>query len=238
MGQSTATLDETTRRGVRTWIVKSAVFSVIYALALFVSAGRWLWLWGWIVILTKEVNQIVLGSILVKRQPDLIAERSQVQEGAKWWDIGLALVIAWLAPVGMVILAGLDQRHGWSGSLPLLAHLGGWIVAVLGLLLTNWAMIANRFFSGLVRVQEDRGQRVISRGPYAWVRHPGYVGALLYYLGTPLALGSWVAYVATAMVTVVLVVRTALEDRTLQQELDGYAAYTEGVRYRLLPGVW
>jgi protein-S-isoprenylcysteine O-methyltransferase Ste14 len=102
----------------------------------------------------------------------------------------------------------------------------------------TWAMVTNRFFSSIVRIQRDRGHIVCDGGPYRWVRHPGYAGGALAALATPLALGSWWAFVPAVLTILLTAWRTALEDRTLQQELPGYAAYTQRTRYRLLPGVW
>jgi protein-S-isoprenylcysteine O-methyltransferase Ste14 len=99
-------------------------------------------------------------------------------------------------------------------------------------------LVENRFFSGMVRIQTDRGHRVVSTGPYRWIRHPGYAGALLTYLSTPVFLGSRWAFLPVVLVTVVLVIRTSLEDTALQEELDGYREYATQVRYRLIPGVW
>ena len=96
----------------------------------------------------------------------------------------------------------------------------------------------NRFFSGMVRIQTERGHHVVSSGPYGWIRHPGYAGALLTYLATPFFLDSRWALLPAMFITIVLIIRTSLEDQTLQNELEGYRAYAERVRYRLMPGVW
>ncbi|NLE75533.1 MAG: isoprenylcysteine carboxylmethyltransferase family protein, partial [Chloroflexi bacterium] len=109
---------------------------------------------------------------------------------------------------------------------------------VAGYALGAYALVANPFFSGMVRIQADRGHRVVTGGPYRWVRHPGYLGALVTFLATPVFLDSPWAFVPTAFLAVVLVVRTHLEDRTLQQQLAGYREYAARVRRRLLPGLW
>lgn len=111
-------------------------------------------------------------------------------------------------------------------------------VLVGGYALGTYAMMENRFFSGVVRIQTDRGHYVVSTGSYRWIRHPGYAGALAAYLATPILLDSIWAFLPAFLVTAVPVVRIRLEDRTLQQRLDGYREYAGGVRYRLLPGVW
>ncbi|UCC65296.1 MAG: isoprenylcysteine carboxylmethyltransferase family protein, partial [Anaerolineae bacterium] len=144
---------------------------------------------------------------------------------------GMGTMVSW-------VVAGLDARFEWSTSVPLALHIGGLIASVLGWALFMWAMGANAFFSEAVRIQEERGHTVVTNGPYRYVRHPGYVGAILALLATPLLLGSLWALVPAGLAAIGYVVRTGLEDKTLQEELDGYKDYTRQVRYRLLPGVW
>jgi protein-S-isoprenylcysteine O-methyltransferase Ste14 len=120
---------------------------------------------------------------------------------------------------------------------PFLPLLISWII-LAGYLLASYALIENRYFSDMVRIQTDRGHRVVSSGPYRWMRHPGYAGALLTYLAAPLFLDALTAFVPAAILLILLVVRTSLEDRTLQERLDGYRAYTQRVPHRLIPGIW
>jgi protein-S-isoprenylcysteine O-methyltransferase Ste14 len=129
-------------------------------------------------------------------------------------------------------------RFGWSGNVPLPVYPTAAFVWVLGFALISWAMASNRFFSTVVRIQQEREHAVVTAGPYQYVRHPGYVGFTVMMLVTPLLLGSWWALIPVACAIVVIIVRTALEDRTLQTELAGYSDYAQRVRYRLLPGVW
>ena len=112
------------------------------------------------------------------------------------------------------------------------------VVLLAGYVLGSYALITNRFFSGVVRIQTDRGQHVVSSGPYLWVRHPGYAGALLVYMATPFLLDSLWAILSVLLTMAVLVYRTSLEDKTLHEELEGYREYAARVRYRLLPGIW
>jgi protein-S-isoprenylcysteine O-methyltransferase Ste14 len=138
----------------------------------------------------------------------------------------------------MQVVAGLDKRFGWTGGLPVGIHFAGAVLFLLGLGLFSWAMISNAHFSTVARVRQDRGHAVCTRGPYQFVRHPGYLGAIVQSLAVPLILGSLWALIPGALAAVLMVARTALEDRTLQEELDGYEEYTHQVRYRLLPGIW
>jgi protein-S-isoprenylcysteine O-methyltransferase Ste14 len=153
------------------------------------------------------------------------------------WDITLISALVIVMVVGYVV-ACLNVRSGWSPKLPLAVQLICLVVAVYGYDgLMMWAMVSNAFFMAMVRTQSDRHQTVTTSGPYRFVRHPGYLGGLLSYLGTPLLLNSLWAFIPAAGTTV-LITRTALEDKMLQAELPGYQEYTGQVRYRLLPGVW
>ena len=156
---------------------------------------------------------------------------------AKPWDRVLAPVIG-IGSALILVVAGLDKRRdGSAGSGPTAELLPlGIILAGLGL--GSYALIENRFFSAMVRIQFDRGHQVVSGGPYRWIRHPGYAGAILVYLATPVLLDSQRALLPALAFSAILVARTALEDRTLQNELSGYRDCAQKVRYRLLPGVW
>jgi protein-S-isoprenylcysteine O-methyltransferase Ste14 len=136
------------------------------------------------------------------------------------------------------IVAGLDQRYGWRGGWPAVAQIAALTLCALGYALIVWATASNPFFSQIVRIQAERGHTIATGGPYRTVRHPAYAGALLYELAVPVLLASWPALIASGLNVVLLILRTALEDRTLHAELAGYADYARRVRYRLLPGVW
>ena len=135
-------------------------------------------------------------------------------------------------------MAALDVRAHWPPTVPVWWSVAAFAVCGMGLLFTFWAMLTNRFFSATVRIQEERGHVVIDFGPYGYVRHPGYTGALAFSLASPVALGSWLAVIPAAFLALVLAVRTALEDRTLRAELKGYEEYASRVRSRLVPGLW
>jgi protein-S-isoprenylcysteine O-methyltransferase Ste14 len=225
------------RRGLVRWAVKQAVFVVILAVALYASAGGQVGARGWVYLGMVAVIQVITALVLIPRNPELLVERSQLREGAKKWDIGLAVLMAY-SPVLMAIAAGLEWRLVAPPPALTAAAFSGVTLAVLGTLLTLWAMTANPFFSGVLRIQEERGHFVASSGPYRWMRHPGYTGMLAFILATPLILGSlwalWVALFAGG----VTILRTNLEDRTLQAELEGYDEYAGRVRYRLFPYIW
>ncbi|WP_346907593.1 isoprenylcysteine carboxylmethyltransferase family protein [uncultured Roseibium sp.] len=138
----------------------------------------------------------------------------------------------------LVIVAGLDHRFGWSPEFPTWLNIGGLFLIALGYAFAAWALAENRFFSSLMRIQTDRGHAVCDSGPYRVVRHPGYAGNLLALPGIVLALGSAWTLIPVAVALLVAVIRTAFEDRALQEELPGYREYTRRVRYRLFPGIY
>lgn len=234
--QSSAQAASLDRSGLKR-IVQVLVIGVILAVVLFVSAGRLDWPMAWVYVGLYFAGVLVNGIVLGRRSPELINERGRGLRGTKSWDKVWVAISAPL-PLIMLAVAGLDAgRFGWS-LMPLPLAVAGLVTLVLGDVVIAWAMAANTYFSTTVRIQDDRGHRVVSSGPYQFVRHPGYVGMILIYLGAPLMLGSWWALIPGGLNGVAFIVRTALEDRTLQDELSGYSDYAGRVPYRLLPGVW
>ena len=216
------------------WIVKIAVLSAIFGLALFLSAGTLGWGMAWLYLGLYVAQQVALVFLL---PPDLLAERASIQENTKRWDRFLVGLGALWLPLAFFVVAGLDYRAGWTDTSPALKTIA-LVDVVLGILVSSWGMVSNRYFSGTVRIQDDRGHQVATGGAYRYVRHPGYAGGILHHLAVPLLLGSWWALIPGFLGAAVLVVRTALEDKTLHQELPGYAEYVQRTPYRLLPGIW
>ena len=175
--------------------------------------------------------------MILRVNPDLLAERLGPRKGAKQWDAAIMSILG-LTQLVRYIVAGLDQRYGWTGGFPLAAQLFALVLCTLGYAVVVWATACNAFFSQIVRIQSERGHTVATGGPYHYVRHPAYVGAIVYELAVAVLLASWWALVIGVLSVVLLLIRTALEDRTLQAELAGYADYAGQVRYRLVPGVW
>jgi protein-S-isoprenylcysteine O-methyltransferase Ste14 len=176
--------------------------------------------------------------LIFRRDPDLLQERQKPGPEAKDWDRRLLRIYGWLL-LATWIFALLDVgRLHWSDTVPLGLQIGGLLLATGALALTGRALAENAFFSEVVRIQRDRGHRVITTGPYRYVRHPGYLGNVLTFPSVALALGSWGAVGLSFGLVALFVWRTALEDRTLQAELEGYADYAARVRYRLVPGIW
>lgn len=236
---ATNTLTQTEiQTGVRTWTRKQISFLFMLPIFLFIPAGTLEWVGGWLQIIAYVLVVVLNLLILVPRAPELIAERSRMQPGTKKWDVWLASLAAIIMPIFTWIVAGIDFRNGWTAPLPVMWMIVAALMFVVGYAITIWAMLANTFFSATVRIQSERGHHVVSTGPYAIVRHPGYVGAILFQIVTPLTLGSLWAFIPSILAVVVFVVRTSFEDRTLQAELPGYKEYAQKTRYRLLPGVW
>ncbi len=207
------------------------------SVALFWSAGRIDWWPAWAAIAVWLIWFTVMDIIILRFNPDLMAERLSPPKGAKTWDRAILSILR-LAQLMRYILAGLDQRYGWTGDFPLAAQIAASTVCVLSTALFTWAMASNTFFSQIVRIQSNHGHTVATGGPYRYVRHPAYVGMILFELALSTLLASWWALVAGGLCAILLLLRTALEDRTLQTELTGYADYSRQVRYRLLPGIW
>jgi protein-S-isoprenylcysteine O-methyltransferase Ste14 len=247
MNDNTSTKQQMTpkvKRGVISWIAKAVGGLVFFALLLFLCAGRWDWVWGWVFLALFLVASIVDVLILIPTNPALLADRSRgIREGTKGWDKWITSFAAGLLPMASWVISALDVRNEWSppfewSQMSLGLHVGGGVFFALGWALLLWATASNAFFSTTVRIQEERGHAVASSGPYRYVRHPGYVGYITAALATALALGSLWALVPAGLGMCLFVVRTALEDRTLQEELAGYREYAQRVRYRLLPGIW
>jgi protein-S-isoprenylcysteine O-methyltransferase Ste14 len=223
----------------RHWIGLVVVYLSI-PLVLLVCGGDFGWWQAWVYLLLI-VAAGVGGRILAEqRHPGLLAERQNIEKAksAKAWDKVLAPLMALSVGFPLVIVAGLDHRFDWSPVFPLWLIVLGFILITLGYAFAASALVENRFFSSVVRIQTDRGHVVCDSGPYGIVRHPGYAGNIPPLLGIVLALGSVWTIIPAVAALIIAVIRTALEDRTLREELPGYRDYTRRVRYRLIPGVY
>lgn len=210
--------------------------AVFFAMLLFIPAGRLDWILGWLYIGLLILNVLITWVCLQIWNPELIAARMRFSKGTKTWDKVWALLFAPVI-IAIYIVAGFEKRDGVS-SLTESAWPLGLVSFVPGSVLLIWSMVVNPFFEKTVRIQTDRGHRVIDTGPYAYLRHPGYVGLMCWVLSAPLLLASAWAFVPALLSVIGIVIRTALEDRTLRAELPGYTDYTKRVRFRLIPGIW
>jgi len=211
---------------------------VIPFLPLLISR-QWDWWEAWVYAIIGILGFAISRVLAARRHPDLLAERARFlqHEDAKPWDKYLSPLVG-LGGGLIPLVAGLDALFDLSPPFSLPVKILALVSILAGYALGSYALIENRFFSGMVRIQTDRGHQVVSSGPYRWVRHPGYAGALLTYLATPFFLDSKWAFLPVVFISIVLVIRTNLEDKVLQNELEGYRDYARRVRYRLLSGVW
>ncbi len=240
MASKTIAQEPVQRLGTRQWVRMVVVYLLVPSM-LFVSAWTVAWWQAWVFSLLILAAGIAGRWWAERRNPGLLAERAAGfgrEAGVKPWDRILAPLMALSLSFPLVLVAGLDHHFSWSPALPTWLNIAGLLLIAAGYAFSVWATIENRFFSSVVRIQAERGHVVCDRGPYRFVRHPGYAGNALAMPGIVLALGSLWTIIPAVVALLIAIVRTALEDRTLQAELPGYADYARRVRYRLLPGVW
>ena len=213
-----------------------AGYLVAMAAVLFGAAGTFAVPMFWAYLVLFAVLCVAASAAVYLLSPDLVKERVRPGEGEQDRVTVRALNLLMFA---QLLLAGLDVgRLHWSATVPFPLQILGLIGFAMGMGLTTWAMLVNRFFSSAVRLQPDRGQHVVTAGPYRLVRHPGYSGGLLLLLSIGLALGSWIAIVPILLIVPFMVRRTLIEERMLAGALPGYANYMQRVRSRIVPGVW
>jgi len=206
---------------------------------LFLAAGRLDWWDAWLLLGIHFTIALGVGLWMLRHDPRLLRERQQafLKSNVKRWDrvmIALNLVLT----LGLYAVIGLDAgRFGWW-VVPLAVRIAGGVAVLASFGLTLWASSVNTYLSAMVRIQEERGHKAITNGPYGHIRHPMYAGMCLLDLGLPLVFGSWLGLGVGGLMIAAVILRTRLEDAALQQELPGYAEYARQVRHRLLPGVW
>jgi protein-S-isoprenylcysteine O-methyltransferase Ste14 len=224
-------------REIVKWSVRAFLSLAFLAAGFMVAAGRIDYWQGWLYIgLTAAVE--AASFFVLRHRADLMRERVKPGKGMPWWDL-VYFIVSTVTFLASLAVAALDAgRFGWGAVVPWWAVAGGAAVYLFGQTIFLRAKYENRFLSSVVRLQKDRGQTVCSTGPYRFVRHPAYVGGILFSLASPIVLSSLWALIPQVIACTALVVRTYLEDRLLQKELDGFADYAKRVRYRLLPGVW
>ncbi len=222
----------------RVVIMLLLVLVVIPLLPILIS-GRWNWWEAWVMVAVFILSFVVSRALAARRTPDILKERANYNQhdNTQPWDKWLSPLVAF-GSVIILLAAGLDALFHWSAGFSLPVEMVGLALIVGGYVLGSYAFIENAYFSGTVRIQGERGHKVVSSGPYGWVRHPGYLGSLVASLGMPLLLDSVWAFVPVVVFGVFFIIRTRLEDRFLQENLPGYREYAQKVRYRLLPGIW
>lgn len=231
-------MDKKTKKGVISWAVKGVLYKAYVGIVLMLSAGRWDWGAGWLYVFIFLAFDAATALVVIPRYPGLLIERSQRNPNVKDWDKVIMPLASGFLPLLGWILAGFTQRWDWGPAVSPVLQLVGFILTIIGHAIIVWAMGANAFFSPVVRIQEERGHQVADGGPYRIIRHPGYLGAILFSLGIPFLLESWWSFIPGLISAVLYCIRTALEDRTLNKELEGYEGYQRRVKFKLLPGIW
>ncbi len=212
---------------------------ILLLLSPFLASGDWEWRQGWLFTGSMFLSTLISRAIAIRLHPGFARERAtaSAKQDTKSWDKWLVPLVALWLPLLTVLTAGLDKRLGWSPGLQSWVRWFGLALLLFGYAVGTWAMAANAFFSSHVRIQKDRGHTVATTGPYAIVRHPAYITGAIAMCGVPLLLDSLLDP-PVILLCIGVVIRTALEDRTLRDELPGYRDYAQKVRFRLVPGVW
>lgn len=224
---------------VRRLIKQTIIWLLALGAMLFGSAGTLDWPEAWVLLIGGGALGLASAVLIIRQDPQLMRERMRgpIQSQQKPWDKALLTVVMVLC-IAMFIVAGLDAVRYRISHMPVWLEVLGAAGIALGIYMFHVVMRTNSYATAVVRVQDERGHQVISTGPYAFVRHPMYSGAILYFLGIALLLGSWYAAGIAVLLIALFCLRAVWEEQTLIDELPGYAAYAERVRYRLIPGVW
>jgi protein-S-isoprenylcysteine O-methyltransferase Ste14 len=205
---------------------------------LFCAAGSVSWLRGWIHLGLWIVMMAVNFPILLKKNPAVLAARMKKHKFDKLFDLIITLFIILPAILAIPIISGLDAVRYKFTALPFWMICPAVLLHIAGDVLVVWSMAVNPYLEKTVRIQKERGHYVITTGPYAFVRHPMYVGMIMLFAAIPLTLGSGLAFVPVVVLIIALIIRIVFEDRMLHCDLPGYEEYAKKTRYRLLPGVW
>ncbi|MEI6764640.1 MAG: isoprenylcysteine carboxylmethyltransferase family protein [Bacteroidota bacterium] len=218
-------------------IIKNLAGTLLFFSVLFFSAGRIDYWQGWIYVIIGLL-MLVLNYTILRIDAELMNERSRPGEGAKQWD-KLLLGLSFLMLISMFVTAGLDSgRYHWSPVVHWSSYALGIIFTITGQLLFLIAQKQNKFFSSTVRIQTERGHTVCETGLYKIVRHPAYMGSFIQTIGFPLLFGSFWSIIPAGVSMLLLLIRTYLEDKTLQNELNGYREYSGKTRYKIIPYIW
>jgi protein-S-isoprenylcysteine O-methyltransferase Ste14 len=225
------------KAGIRSIVVQSVLILVSFAI-LFAAAGTINWINGWAYFVLACLSQLIGWVILAKVNPEVLNARgSVVKENTKGFDKIWVVLYPVLTLFNLVVMGFDAVRFHWS-AMPIWLSILGVVVFIPAFVMATWAMAVNKFFEWTARIQEDRGHYVCKDGPYRFIRHPGYSGLIISVMVCPLILGSCWGLVLSFILTLVIIARTAQEDRTLQKELPGYQEYAQTVRYRLIPYIW
>lgn len=213
----------------------------LFAIALMWPAGTWYWWEAWVLVGLWTVFGLVMTIYLLRNDPALLVERLKLvpfHKEQKVWDKALMLLV-FITGIGLYLLPGFDViRYEWSDPFPVWVRVIAMLIHIPCFVLLGWVMRENTYLSQVVKIDKERGHKVITTGPYAYVRHPMYTITIILLFAVPVALGSRFTLIISLFLIVLLIVRTYLEDRTLHAELVGYPEYAKQTIYRLIPGVW
>lgn len=228
------------QHSVKIWISFS-IRMTFFAIALLWPAGIWQWWEAWVVIVLWSIYGLVMTVYLLNNDPALLEERLKfvpIHQDQKSWD-KIIMMVFFVAGIGLYLVPGFDVvRYSWSEPLPLWMRISAMVVHIPCFILLGWVMRENTYLSQVVKIDEKRDHHVITTGPYAFVRHPMYTIVMVLLFAVPIALGSRYALILAVILTLLLIIRSYLEDKTLYRELKGYAEYSEKTPYRLIPKVW
>jgi protein-S-isoprenylcysteine O-methyltransferase Ste14 len=218
-------------------LIRDLISCIIFSFILFLSAGRITYFQGWLFFATN-IGTTLIHFFAYPKDSELIEERSKIKEDAKTWD-KLLLSVSGLIYLVTIIIPGLDSgRYHWSPDFSWPVYATGIFLMIMGQIIFLRALRENKFFSSIVRIQKERGHVVCDTGIYKIVRHPGYTGMIISLLGIPFITGSAWSMSTTTVAVILIFVRTILEDKTLNNELEGYTEYIKKTRYKLIPLVW
>lgn len=233
-------IDYQVKSPARIWlslIIRMSLFTI----AIIWPAGTWRWWEAWVLVSIWTGYAIVMTHYLLRHDPALLAERLRLlpfHKEQKNWD-KVIMLLFFVAGVAIYIVPGFDvMRYSWSEPLPLWMRIVALLAHLPCMVFLGWVMRVNTYLAQVVRIDKARGHKVITTGPYSWVRHPMYSAVIILLFATPVALGSRYTLVPAIFLIMLLIIRTILEDRTLHNELEGYPEYAEKTRYRLVPWIW
>ncbi len=220
-------------------LLLASVMLVIQMVIFFISAGHIDGPRPWIFFGASFIHYSISTAVQYKLNPELLVQRlKRRRKGSKLWDEILMRASNLMVLIAVPAVAGLDIGRFQSPSLDVLFASVGFVLFIISTIFLNWAMAVNPHFEPTVRIQKDRGHKVITSGPYEIVRHPGYLAGILFTLSIPLIIGSVFTFIPSGIYSLLMMIRTSLEDKTLHKELDGYSEYAKRVRYRLFPEIW
>lgn len=226
-------------KGIQRGIIFVVLFFVVVGAAFFIPYGGFDWWEAWLLLGLWACYFILMTTVTRKYNPGIVEERANsLSKFTQRWD-KLIIGLYQITSLGLYVIAGLDVgRYDWTGGLPSLLKWIAFIIVLVVYVLPYWAVLCNPFSSGVVRIQKEREHYVVEKGPYRFIRHPMYLGTILYGVSFPFFLESLYALVPGVIVIMLFIIRTELEDRFLQENLPGYREYAQRVRARLIPGIW